>query len=100
MTGSDGFRRSALFIMCAGALARSTFTMGSGRVPAGSEAVHFSQGWSRRDLQRHQTPTQSECILQDLNDSNKRIRSETIEISPMWAVADKECDFGTDRFLK
>ena len=42
VTGSNGFRRSALFIMCAGALAPGTFTTGSERVPTGSDQVHFS----------------------------------------------------------
>ena len=63
-------------------------------------SAFFTRMEQKRLTKRSQTPTQSECILQDLNDSNKRIRSETIEISPMWAVADKEYDFGIDRILK
>ena len=43
MTGSNGFRRSALFIMCAGASAPGTFTTGSERVPTGSDKVHLKE---------------------------------------------------------
>ena len=99
--GSNRFRPSALFIMCAGALAPRHIYRGFRTGSSGFRgSAFFTRMEQKRLTKRSQTPTQSECILQDLNDSNKRIRSETIEISPMWAVADKECDFGTDRFLK